>query len=91
LTAKLRVGPYREVVGFVVVGGAAMLLYAVMAAWMARVARRDPARIFQIGKYGRIKRRDVTAAEWIRRYVPWGLGGGFFVTMFGLVLMSRAR
>ena len=68
-----------------------MLLYAVMAAWMARVARRDPARIFLIGKYGRIKRRDVTAAEWIRRYVPWALGGGFFVTMFGLVLMSRTR
>jgi hypothetical protein len=76
-------------VTFVVLGVATMLLYAVMAAWMAAVARRDPARIFQIGKYGRTRRRDVTAAEWIRRYVPWGLGGGLLVTVFGLFLMSR--
>ena len=80
-----------KVVGFVVLGMGIMLLYAVVAAWMAVVARRDPARIFQIGKYGRIRPRDVTAAEWIRRYVPWGLGGGLLVTMFGLLLMSFSR
>ena len=80
-----------KVVGFVVLGMGTMLLYAVVAAWMAVVARRNPARIFQIGKYGRIRPRDVTAAEWIRRYVPWGLGGGLLVTMFGLLLMSLSR
>jgi hypothetical protein len=84
------VGPYREVVTFVVLGIAIMLLYAGVAAWMAVVARRDPARIFQIGRYGRIKRRDVTASEWIRRYVPWGLGGGLLITLLGLFVTSRA-
>ena len=76
---------------FVVLGIATMLLYAVMAVRMAAVARKDPERIFQIGKYGRVKSRDVTAAEWNRRYVPWGLGGGLLVTMFGLFLISRPR
>ncbi len=80
-----------KAVGIVVLGVAIMLLYAVVAAWMAVVARNDPARIFQIGKYGRIKSRDVTAAEWIRRYVPWGLGGGLLVTLFGLFMMSLSR
>jgi hypothetical protein len=76
---------------FVVLGLATIVLYAVMAAWMAVVARRDPDRIFEIGKYGRVRRRDVTAAEWIRRYVPWGLGGGLLVTMLGLVLVSQSH
>ncbi len=76
---------------FVVLGIATMLLYALMAARMAVVARKDPARSFQIGKYGRVKRRDVTAAEWIRRYVPWGLGGGLLITFLGLFVISRPR
>lgn len=76
---------------FVVLGIATMLLYAAMAAWMVAVAKRDPARTFEIGKYGRIKRREVTAQEWIRGYVPWGVGGGLAVTLFGLLLVSRAR
>lgn len=82
---------YRNVVMFVVLGAATLVLYAVMAVWMASVARRDPARTFQIGKYGRTKRRDVTATEWIRRYVPWGLGGGLLLTMVGLFVISRTR
>lgn len=76
---------------FVVLGAATMILYAFMAAWMAVVARRDPDRTFQIGRYGRVQRRDVTAAEWIRRYVPWGLGGGLGVTVLGPFLVARAR
>ena len=76
---------------FVVVGVACMLLYAVVGAWMAAVARRDPRRIFQIGRYGRIRRRDVTAAEWLRRYLPWGLGCGFLLTLLGLVLVWLRR
>lgn len=76
--------------GFVVLGAGVVVLYAVAGMSMAVIARRDPARIFQIGRYGRIKRRDVTAAEWIRRYVPWGLGGGFVLMVFGL-LLARAQ
>ena len=68
-----------------------MLLYAVMAVYMAVVSRRDPRRTFRIGEHGRIKRREVTAAEWIRRYVPWGLGGGLLLSMMGLFLTSRSR
>jgi hypothetical protein len=50
---------------------AIMLLYAGAATWMAVVARRDPGRIFFVGKHGYgVKPRDVSAAEWIRRYVP---------------------
>ena len=82
--ADLALRPTVKVVVIVVLGVGTMLLYAVAAAWMAVVAQRDPARIFQIGKYGRVRPRDVTAAEWIRRYVPWGLGGGLLVTVFGL-------
>jgi hypothetical protein len=71
---------------------AIMLLYAGAATWMAVVARRDPGRIFFVGKHGYgVKPRDVTAAEWIRRYVPWGLGGGLVATMFGLLVMSLSR
>jgi hypothetical protein len=58
LTTELRPGPYGEGVTFVVLGVAVLLLYAVMAVRMASVARRDPARIFQIGKYGRTKPRS---------------------------------
>lgn len=76
---------------FVVLGVATLLLYAGMAVWMASVANRDPARTFEIGKYGRIRRRDVTATEWIRRYVPWGLGGGLVLTLFGLFVITRTR
>jgi hypothetical protein len=76
---------------FVVLGVATMLLYAVMAAWMTIVGRRDPGRVFHIGRYGRIRRRDVTAAEWIRRYVPWGLGSGLLVTLLGLVLVAQSH
>ena len=48
----------------VVLGLGTMLLYAVVGIWMAVVARRDPARIFYIGKHGSgITPRDVTAAE----------------------------
>jgi hypothetical protein len=92
LTVPVRTGFYREVVALVVLGVAIMLIYAVVAAWMAVVARRDPGRIFYIGKnnWG-ITPRDVTAAEWIRRYVPWGLGGGLVATMFGLLVMSLSR
>jgi hypothetical protein len=92
LTAQARTGSYHLVVALVVLGLATMLLYAAVAGWMAVVARRDPARIFYIGKnnWG-IKPRDVTAAEWIRRYVPWGLGGGLLATMFGLLVMSLSR
>lgn len=80
-----------KAVGIVLLGVGTMLLYAVVAVWMAVVARRHPARIFQIGKYGRIRPRDVTAAQWIRRYVPWGLGGGLLVTVFGVFVMSYSR
>lgn len=73
------------------VGVACVLLYSVVAAYMAVVARRDPQRTFRIGEYGRITRREVTATEWIRRYVPWGLGGGLIATVFGLFLNSRSR
>jgi hypothetical protein len=76
--------------GFVVLGAGVVVLYAAAGMSMAVIARRDPARIFQIGRYGRAKRRDVTAAEWIRRYVPWGLGGGLVLMVFGL-LLARAR
>jgi hypothetical protein len=79
-------------VPFVVLGLATMLLYAVVGTWMAVLARRDPARIFFIGKHGSgIKPRDVTAAEWIRRYLPWGLGGGLLATAFGLLVRSLSR
>jgi hypothetical protein len=73
-------------VTFVVLGAAIVLLYAGLTAWMAVVALRGPTRIFQIGKYGRTTRRDVTAAEWIRRYVPWGIGAGLLVTVVGLLV-----
>ena len=53
---------------------------------MAVIARRDPARTFRIGKCGRTPRRDVTAAEWIRRYVPWGTGAGLLVTLVRLLV-----
>ena len=76
---------------FVVLGAAIVLVYAGTAVWMAVIARREPARTFQIGKYGRTKRRDVTAAEWIRRYVLWGVGGGLLVTVVGLLVVSRPR
>ena len=82
---------YGDLVMFVVLGLATILLYAVTAVWMALVGRRDPGRIFHVGRYGRIRRRDVTAAEWIRRYVPWGLGGGLLITLFGLVLVSQSH
>lgn len=88
---EFRARPYGEAVTFVLLGGAILLLYAVMAAWMAAIARRDPARTFQIGRFGRVRRGDVTAAQWIRRYVPWGLGGGLAITVFGLFLVSRPR
>lgn len=83
--------PYGGGVIFVVLGVAAMILYTVMAARMMIVARRDPSRIFHLGRYGRMKQRDVTAAEWVRRYVPWGLGGGLAVTLLGLVLVSQSH
>lgn len=83
--------PTVRVVGIVVLGVGTMLLYAVVAAWMAVVARREPARSFQLGKYGRMRPREVTAAEWIRRYVPWGFGGGALITGFGLFVMSYSR
>lgn len=76
---------------FVVLGIATIVLYAVVAAWMAVVGRRDPDRTFEIGKYGRIRRRDVTATEWIRSYVPWGLGSGLLLTLLGLVLVSQSH
>ena len=82
---------YGVAVMFVVLGVAAMLLYALMAARMAVVARQDPTRTFPIGRFGRVRRRDVTAAEWIRRYLPWGLGGGLALTLLGLVLVSLHR
>lgn len=82
---------YGGAVTFVVLGVATMILYTVMAARMAIVARRDPARIFRIGKYGRTKQRDLTAAEWMRRYVPWGLGSGLAITLLGLVLVSQSH
>jgi hypothetical protein len=44
-------------------------------------------RSFQMGTYGRIKRRDVTAAEWIRRHVPQGTGAGLLVTIVGLLVV----
>jgi hypothetical protein len=78
-------------VGFVVLGAGMVLLYAGVAAWMAVVARRDPGRIFRIARYGHGKQRDVTAADWIRRYLPWGLGGGLLVILFGLFLVSVPR
>lgn len=68
-----------------------MLLYSVTAAYMAVTARRDPGRTFRIGDHGRITPREVTATEWIRRYVPWGLGGGVLTSLFGLFLNSRGR
>lgn len=80
---------YRGSVIFVALGIATMLLYAVATAWMAALARREPGRRFQIGKYGRIKSREVTAAEWIRRYAPWGLGCGLLITLLGLFVISR--
>lgn len=84
-------GIYREAMLFVVLGLATLLLYAVVGAWMARVARRDPDRVFDIGRYGRIRRRTVTAAEWIRRYVPWGLAAGVLLIAFGLVVVTYGR
>lgn len=68
-----------------------IVVYAVTAAWMTAVARRDPGRTFQIGRHGRIRRRDVTAAEWVRRYLPWGFGSGLLLVILGLVLMSRTH
>jgi hypothetical protein len=76
---------------FVVLGFAIMLVYAVMAARTAVVARRDPCRSFQVGRDGHARRREVTAEEWIRRHVPWGLGGGLLVTFLGLFLVARGR
>jgi hypothetical protein len=76
---------------FVVLGVAIMLLFAVMTARMAVVARRDPGRSFQVGRYGHARRREVTATEWIRSYVPWGLGGGLLVTVLGLFLVASGR
>jgi len=82
---------YRVAVEFFVLGLVVIVVYAVTAGWMAAVARRDPGRTFQIGRHGRIRRRDVTAAEWIRRYLPWGFGGGVLLVVLGLLLMSRTR
>ena len=76
---------------FVVLGVATVLLYAGVGGWMSRVARRDPARTFAIGRYGRIRRRDVTAAEWIRRYLPWGLGAGLLTIVFGIANLEFGR
>lgn len=72
-------------------GAATVLLYAATATWMVWVARRNPARVFQIGRYGRIRRRDVTAAQWIHRYLPWGLGAGLVLVILGLFILSRPR
>ena len=88
---RSRAAPYFGDVTFVVLGLACVLLYSVMAAYMGVTARRDPRRTFRIGDHGRITPREVTASEWIRRYVPWGLGGGLLITMFGLFLTSKAR
>ena len=76
---------------FVVLGVATVLLYAGVGGWMAGVARREPGRVFAIGRYGRIRRRDVTAAEWIRRYLPWGLGAGLLTILFGIVILEFGR
>lgn len=70
-------------------GAACMLLYGAVGVWMAAVAKRDPGRVFQIGRYGRIRRRDVTASEWIRRYLPSGLGGGLLLLLLGVLVRSR--
>ena len=75
---------------FLVLGLASLVGYALTATWMAVLARRDPERTFQMGRFGRIRRRDVTPAEWIRRYLPWwGLTGGVLLTVLGLFLMRR--
>ena len=71
-------------------GVATLVLYTAVGAWMARVARRQPDRVFEIGRYGRIRRRDVTAAEWIRRYVPWGLATGALIIVVGVVTIAFA-
>ena len=74
---------------FLVLGLATLVGYALTATWMAVLARQDPERTFQIGRFGRIRRQDVTPAEWIRRYLPWGLTGGVVLTVLGLVVMGR--
>lgn len=70
---------------WIVLGAGTVLLYAGVGTWMARVARRQPDRLFDIGRYGRMRRRNVTAAEWIRRYVPWGLAAGVLLVVLGVV------
>ncbi|MFC8500831.1 hypothetical protein ACFUC1_00625 [Pedococcus sp. NPDC057267] len=72
----------------IVLGAATALLYAGVGAWMARVARRQPDRVFDIGRYGRTRRRTVTAAQWIRRYVPWGLGTGILLMVVGVLTVG---
>jgi hypothetical protein len=75
-----------------VLGLTIMSIYAAVGTWMAVIARRNPARIFYMGKRGSgIKPRDVTAAQWIRLYLPWGLGGGLLATMVGLLVTSVSR
>ncbi|PKW28085.1 hypothetical protein ATL31_2940 [Phycicoccus duodecadis] len=44
-----------------------------------------------VGAHGRMRRRELTAAEWVRRYLPWGLAGGIGCVVIGLVLMALGR
>ena len=74
---------------FFVLGLAVLVGYALTGTWMAVVGRRDPGPTFQIGRFGWIERRHVTAAEWIGRYLRWGLAGGLLLTVLGLIVTRR--
>ena len=76
---------------FIALGAGTVLLYAAVGAWMARVARLQPARVFQLGRYGRMRRQSVTASEWIRRYVPWGLAAGVLLILLGAITLGSQQ
>ena len=76
---------------WIVLGAGTVLLYAGVGAWMARVARRQPDLLFDIGRYGRMRRRNVTADECVRRHVPWGLGTGVLLVVVGALTLEFQR